>query len=134
MAGVSADAAAALVGCDALWGLGLSREELRLLAAELGSDVGIPLSGGIALGTERGELLTPLEASGAGVFHWVFAVSPHGLVARAVFQEYDRLRRRRPPDGERPAPEPMPLRARPSLSAIIYLQVTSTNPRATGHS
>ncbi|MBV6702598.1 4-(cytidine 5'-diphospho)-2-C-methyl-D-erythritol kinase [Kitasatospora aureofaciens] len=105
MAGGSADAAAALVGCDALWGLGLSREELRLLAAELGSDVGFPLYGGVALGTGRGELLTPLETSGAGVFHWVFAVSPHGLATPAVFQEHDRLRRTRPTDGERPAPE-----------------------------
>jgi 4-diphosphocytidyl-2-C-methyl-D-erythritol kinase len=105
MAGGSADAAAALVGCEALWGLGLAREELRLLAAELGSDVGFSLYGGVALGTGRGELLTPLETSGAGVFHWVFAVSPHGLATPAVFQEYDRLRRTRPPDGERPVPE-----------------------------
>jgi 4-diphosphocytidyl-2-C-methyl-D-erythritol kinase len=105
MAGGSADAAAALVGCNALWGLGLSQEELLLLAAELGSDVGFPLYGGVALGTGRGELLTPLSISGAGVFHWVFAVSPHGLATPAVFQEYDRLRRTRPADGERPTPE-----------------------------
>jgi 4-diphosphocytidyl-2-C-methyl-D-erythritol kinase len=32
-------------------------------------------------------------------------VSPHGLATPAVFQEYDRLRRTRPADGERPAPE-----------------------------
>ncbi|MBD0674835.1 4-(cytidine 5'-diphospho)-2-C-methyl-D-erythritol kinase, partial [Streptomyces sp. CBMA156] len=105
MAGGSADAAAALVGCDALWGLGLSREELRLLAAELGSDVGFPLYGGAALGTGRGELLTPLGTSGSGVFHWVFAVSPQGLATPAVFREYDRLVRTRPAHGERPAAE-----------------------------
>jgi 4-diphosphocytidyl-2-C-methyl-D-erythritol kinase len=39
MAGGSADAAAALVACDALWQTGLSRSELAELAAALGSDV-----------------------------------------------------------------------------------------------
>ena len=39
MAGGSADAAAALVACDALWRTGLSRDDLLELAAELGSDV-----------------------------------------------------------------------------------------------
>lgn len=45
MAGGSADAPAALMGCDVPWGLGLSREELRPLAAERGSDIGFPLYG-----------------------------------------------------------------------------------------
>ncbi|MGI4895105.1 MAG: 4-(cytidine 5'-diphospho)-2-C-methyl-D-erythritol kinase, partial [Janthinobacterium lividum] len=39
MAGGSADAAAALVACDALWQLHLGLDELATLAAELGSDV-----------------------------------------------------------------------------------------------
>jgi 4-diphosphocytidyl-2-C-methyl-D-erythritol kinase len=39
MGGGSADAAAALVALDALWGLGLGREELLELGAELGADV-----------------------------------------------------------------------------------------------
>ena len=39
LAGGSADAAATLVACDALWGTGLDRAELLELAAELGSDV-----------------------------------------------------------------------------------------------
>lgn len=39
MAGGSADAAAALVACDALWGTGLARSELHQLATRLGSDV-----------------------------------------------------------------------------------------------
>ena len=38
MAGGSADAAAALVACDALWGTGLSRDELSAHAARLGSN------------------------------------------------------------------------------------------------
>ncbi|NGN70260.1 4-(cytidine 5'-diphospho)-2-C-methyl-D-erythritol kinase, partial [Streptomyces sp. A7024] len=39
MAGGSADAAAALVACDALWGTQAARELLLELCAELGSDV-----------------------------------------------------------------------------------------------
>ena len=39
MAGGSADAAAALVACNALWGTGLSLPELSALAARLGADV-----------------------------------------------------------------------------------------------
>ena len=39
MGGGSADAAAALVACDALWGLGMPTSELSRLAARLGADV-----------------------------------------------------------------------------------------------
>ena len=63
LAGGSADAAATLVACDALWGTGLDRAELLELAAELGSDVAFALTGGTALGTGRGERLTPVLAA-----------------------------------------------------------------------
>jgi 4-diphosphocytidyl-2-C-methyl-D-erythritol kinase len=90
MAGGSADAAAALVACDALWQTGLSREELRALGAELGSDVPFALLGGTALGTSRGEHLTPALARGE--YHWVLAMSDEGLPTPAVYAECDRLR------------------------------------------
>jgi 4-diphosphocytidyl-2-C-methyl-D-erythritol kinase len=90
MAGGSADAAAALLACDHLWGLGLSREDLAELAAELGSDVPFPLSGGTAMGSGRGEQLAPVLAR--GTFHWVFAISDTGLSTPDVFRESDRLR------------------------------------------
>jgi 4-diphosphocytidyl-2-C-methyl-D-erythritol kinase len=90
MAGGSADGAAALVACDALWGLGASREELFELAGELGSDVPFSLHGGVALGEGRGERLTRVETSGS--FHWVFAVADGGLSTPAVYGECDRLR------------------------------------------
>jgi len=51
MAGGSADAAAALLACHALWRAGLSRDELSELAAELCSDVPFGLLGGTAIGT-----------------------------------------------------------------------------------
>ncbi|MGW2305535.1 4-(cytidine 5'-diphospho)-2-C-methyl-D-erythritol kinase [Streptomyces sp. NPDC001809] len=89
MAGGSADGAGALLACDALWGLGSSREELLEICAELGSDVPFSLVGGAALGTGRGEKLTGLPVGGG--FHWVFAVADGGLSTPAVYGEFDRL-------------------------------------------
>jgi 4-diphosphocytidyl-2-C-methyl-D-erythritol kinase len=90
LAGGSADAAAALVACDALWHVGLERAELTELAAELGSDAPFALTGGTALGTGRGERLTPVLASGR--WHWVFAISSTGLATPEVYDELDRMR------------------------------------------
>ncbi|NDZ91667.1 4-(cytidine 5'-diphospho)-2-C-methyl-D-erythritol kinase, partial [Streptomyces sp. SID10115] len=85
MAGGSADAAGALVACDALWGTGTSRAELIDICAELGSDVPFSLVGGAALGTGRGEKLEPLDVG--GTFFWVFAVADGGLSTPAVYRE-----------------------------------------------
>jgi 4-diphosphocytidyl-2-C-methyl-D-erythritol kinase len=90
MAGGSADAAAALVACDALWRTGLSRTDLRELAAELGSDVPFCLLGGTAVGTGRGEQLTPALARGD--YSWVIALAGFGLPTPKVYGELDRLR------------------------------------------
>lgn len=98
MAGGSADAAAALVACDALWSTGLSREDLARLAAVLGSDVPFLLAGHTAVGAGRGDLLTP--ALTRGEFHWAFAVRDQGLSTAAVYAAYDGRHRDTPP----PAP------------------------------
>jgi 4-diphosphocytidyl-2-C-methyl-D-erythritol kinase len=90
MAGGSADAAAALVACHAVWGLRLNRAELLEVAAELGSDVPFALVGGTAVGLGRGERITP--ALTRGTFHWVFAVAAGALSTPAVYTEIDRLR------------------------------------------
>ncbi|MCK9794787.1 4-(cytidine 5'-diphospho)-2-C-methyl-D-erythritol kinase [Isoptericola sp. 4D.3] len=89
MAGGSADAAATLVACDALWQTGLSRDELASLAADLGSDVPFALLGHTAVGTGRGHLLTP--AMTRGEFHWVFAAQAEGLSTPAVYGRFDEL-------------------------------------------
>ncbi len=89
-AGGSADAAAALVGCDALWATDWSRDQLAVLGAQLGSDVPFCLHGGTALGTGRGEQLTPVLERGQ--FCWVLAVSDSGLSTPAVYAELDRQR------------------------------------------
>ncbi|MFF1482346.1 4-(cytidine 5'-diphospho)-2-C-methyl-D-erythritol kinase [Streptomyces sp. NPDC058301] len=105
MAGGSADGAAALVACDALWGTGASRAELLDLCAELGSDVPFSLVGGAALGTGRGEKLAPLEVG--GTFHWVLAAADGGLSTPAVYREFDRLM----PDAVAPEADPSLLAA-----------------------
>jgi 4-diphosphocytidyl-2-C-methyl-D-erythritol kinase len=92
LAGGSADAAAALVACDALWDTGLGRPELSILAARLGSDVPFGLVGGTALGTGRGERLTP--AMVGGTFHWVLAIAEHGLPTAEVYRALDDVRGR----------------------------------------
>ncbi|MFD4368375.1 4-(cytidine 5'-diphospho)-2-C-methyl-D-erythritol kinase [Rhodococcus sp. NPDC058521] len=90
MAGGSADAAATLVGLNALWELEMSREELAMYASELGSDVPFSLHGGTAMGTGRGEKLLPVLSRNS--FHWVLALAKGGLSTPTVFQELDRLR------------------------------------------
>lgn len=90
MAGGSADAAAALVACDVLWRTGLARDELADLAAQLGSDVPFSLVGGTAVGTGRGERVSPALARGE--YHWVLALADGGLSTPAVYAECDRLR------------------------------------------
>lgn len=64
LGGGSADAAAALVGLNALWNLDLETSTLNRLAAELGSDVPFFLVGGLAAGWGRGEELIALDDPG----------------------------------------------------------------------
>lgn len=90
MGGGSADAAATLVACDALWGTGLTKDELHGLAAKLGADVPFSLTGGTAIGTGRGDRLSPALATGS--FHWVLAVAEFGLSTPGVYRELDRRR------------------------------------------
>jgi 4-diphosphocytidyl-2-C-methyl-D-erythritol kinase len=100
MAGGSADAAGALLACDALWGLWSSRSALEDLAAELGSDVPFALLGGTAMGSGRGDQLAPVL--GRGHYSWVLALSDIGLSTPQVYAECDRLR------ASRRVPEPAP--------------------------
>lgn len=94
LAGGSADGAAALVACAALWDLDLSPEALRALAAELGSDVPFALLGGTAVGSGRGEEVVPALAR--GTYHWVLGFGHLGLSTPAVYARYDRLTPRPP--------------------------------------
>jgi 4-diphosphocytidyl-2-C-methyl-D-erythritol kinase len=89
LAGGSADAAAALLACDALWGLHTPWEDLVALAGQLGSDVPFALVGGTAVGSGRGEVVTPLDCDGH--FWWVVLASAVGLATPEVYRTFDTL-------------------------------------------
>ncbi|OII33187.1 4-(cytidine 5'-diphospho)-2-C-methyl-D-erythritol kinase [Curtobacterium sp. MMLR14_010] len=92
MGGGSADAAATLLAVDTLWGTALGRDELLRLAAELGADVPFAFAGGTAVGTGRGDELSPALAKGE--FQWVLALSDDGLSTPAVYRALDEHRER----------------------------------------
>lgn len=84
MAGGSSDAAAVLVGCNALFDLGLDETRLMELAAEIGSDVPFCVRGGTAVAEGRGELvrsIVPLPK-----MHVVLVRADYGLSTAAVYK------------------------------------------------
>jgi 4-diphosphocytidyl-2-C-methyl-D-erythritol kinase len=101
MGGGSADAAAALLACDALWGSGFSRDELAKIAVDLGADVPFALVGGTAVGLGVGDQLTP--AISKTPLHWVLVTSDYGLSTPEVYRRLDDIRLR---DGVEPDPQP----------------------------
>ena len=101
MGGGSADAAATLLACDALWNSGFSRDELAKMAAELGADVPFALVGGTAVGVGVGEQLTP--AISKTPLYWVLVTSGYGLSTPEVYRTLDEIRLR---EGTEPAAPP----------------------------
>jgi len=93
MAGGSADAAGVLVALNRLWRCGLSVDQLRAVAAELGSDVPFCVTGGTALGGGRGTDITPVLARGP--FHWVICPATEPLPTAEVYRAWDHRSRPR---------------------------------------
>jgi 4-diphosphocytidyl-2-C-methyl-D-erythritol kinase len=91
MAGGSADAAAALVALNHLWGTELDRDELRDLAAELGADVPFCVTGGTALATGTGTATAQVLTR--GVYHWVVGISDQPLSTPTVYRAFDEVGR-----------------------------------------
>jgi 4-diphosphocytidyl-2-C-methyl-D-erythritol kinase len=120
LAGGSADAAAALVALDALWGTRADRADLDELAAQLGSDVPFSLHGGLALGSGRGEQLSPVLARSR--WDWVLGIAGEGLSTPSVYAELDRLRA----EGRLPADDGL-APAEPVIAAL-----RGTDPGALG--
>ena len=104
LAGGSADAAAALVACNELWGTGLTQQELCEVGAGVGSDVAFAVVGGTAVGRGRGERLTPALVSAAR-YHWVLAFADGGLSTPEVYGALDRARAASAPASASPEPE-----------------------------
>jgi 4-diphosphocytidyl-2-C-methyl-D-erythritol kinase len=119
MGGGSADAAATLLACDALWGTQLPREQMLDLAAQLGADVPFALTGGTAIGTGRGDQLSPALAKGQ--FQWVLALSNFGLSTPAVYSELDSHR-------DRHAQDIFPAAVAPSVDANVLQALRAGDP------
>jgi len=121
MAGGSADAAAALVALDRLWGVETSDEDLLRIAAELGSDVPFALIGGTALGTGRGELVEPVADD--ETWWWVAVVNPEGMSTPAVYRHFDELN----PDADPQPPDADDLLAAVAAGDVHGLAATLRN-------
>jgi 4-diphosphocytidyl-2-C-methyl-D-erythritol kinase len=89
LAGGSADAAAALLGADALRGGGTSRIRLEAMCRQLGSDVPFALRGGTALAGGRGERLFPLSSPHR--LWWVLGLPGFPLRTAEVYERHDEL-------------------------------------------
>ena len=86
--GGSSDAAATLLALNRAWELGLSFAQLADVASGLGSDVTFFLSGGTAIASGRGEVVTSLPPiSGA----WVLLICPPWSGARKTASLYRML-------------------------------------------
>lgn len=120
MGGGSADAAATLIAVDELWGAGLGRDGLFDLARRLGADVPFALTGGTAIGTGRGDELSPALARGG--FHWVLVLADFGLSTPAVYRELDAHRARHVQDIH-------PADPRPVVDADVLQALRAGDPR-----
>ena len=131
LAGGSADAAAALVACNELWGTGLSQQELAEVAGRVGSDVAFALLGGTAIGLGRGEQVTP--ALVYGTYHWVLAFAAEQLSTPAVYAACDRLRaaQARDESGRTGQPAARPWAA-PEVSTALMAALRGGDPAEVG--
>lgn len=89
LGGASADAAAALVGLDEMFGLGLGAIGAREVGARIGADVPFCVSGGTALAEGIGEELRSLPAPPD--HRLVLAKPRRGASTAAIYEGYDRL-------------------------------------------
>jgi 4-diphosphocytidyl-2-C-methyl-D-erythritol kinase len=130
LAGGSADAAAALVACNELWGAGLSQQELSEVAAGVGSDVAFAVLGGTAVGRGRGERLTPALVSPA-TYHWVLAFADGHLSTPEVYGTLDRLRAA---GYSAPEASGVSKATEPELSTQLMAALRAGDPRRLGQS
>lgn len=90
LGGGSSNAAAALIGLNWLWRLGLSRKKLWEYAAKLGSDVAFFISdASFAWGSSRGEKIQPLRRLNKKLWH-IILVPDVTVSTQKIYQEFDR--------------------------------------------
>lgn len=105
MAGGSADAAAALVGLNRLWGAGLEPSALCDIASLVGSDVPFCVGGGTAIATGTGTSVASVLTRSR--MHWVIGIDHEPLSTAAVYAAFDDL------------PAPAPSSPDPVLQALL---------------
>jgi 4-diphosphocytidyl-2-C-methyl-D-erythritol kinase len=87
LGGGSADAAAALVGLNELFGAGLGEAELREVGLRIGADVPFCITGGTALGEGIGEVLGALPPP---LPHYLVVAKPDaGAETARIYHAYD---------------------------------------------
>ena len=84
--GGSGNAAAALIGLNRLWELGLLKSELDEIAASLGSDINFFLEGGTAHCVGRGEVVRPID-NGLDL-HYVLVFPAFGVSTARAFEAF----------------------------------------------
>jgi 4-diphosphocytidyl-2-C-methyl-D-erythritol kinase len=90
MGGGSADAAAAMLAANKVWGLGIYSGDLMKASEVLGADVPFAFHGGVAIGRGRGGTLETVESTPQ--YHFVLVMSPYGLSTPEVYTMLDALR------------------------------------------
>ena len=89
LAGGSADAAAALLGADALAGGSTSGGQLEALCRRLGADIAFCLRGGTALAHGRGDQLASMACRHR--IWWVLGISEFPLSTADVYRRFDEI-------------------------------------------
>ena len=102
LAGGSSDAAATLAGLDRVWDLGLSREALDAIAAEVGSDVAFFNHVPAAVCRGRGERVEAVSLNDR--YNFVLVCPPVGVSTAEVYRKVV------PPERPRPVPSWRPWR------------------------
>jgi 4-diphosphocytidyl-2-C-methyl-D-erythritol kinase len=86
LGGASADAAAALIGLNKLYGSPLTKDALLGISASIGADVPFALTGGTARARGIGEKLTPLKPEKP--FYYAVAKPFDGVSTAQAFEKY----------------------------------------------
>jgi 4-diphosphocytidyl-2-C-methyl-D-erythritol kinase len=113
LGGGSADAAATLLALTRLWRLRLDVVDLACLGARLGADVPFFLAGGTALGTGRGDDVSPLTEPQATAV--VVVTPPFGVSTPDAYRWFDLDG----PHGRRPRPRSPALPTWPPWAAEL---------------
>lgn len=89
LAGGSADAAAAIVLLNELYGVNAGADKLCEIGARLGSDIPFCIAGKTSLTTGRGEIMTPIDS--ALDLNFVIAKGGEGVSTPAAYRKIDEL-------------------------------------------